>query len=167
MFRFPTIASAFGAGIFAICAAQGGSFPSQNDYSRTSGAGVFPLMITAGALDPAAKVPAINAVKGSKINNISVPFPLGVLQHGNIYNIIIATQNTTWKGTCHASYKIVQNGETISSGNIQSYTCKPGDCFMWVKSSDPIPEKLGAATLVGTVQFRNRTASISVPVVIV
>ena len=60
--------------------------------------GVMANFITAGNVDPKARVPALNAVPGAGVQNLSVALPVSVLLHGTAYQYLMSSENVTFKG---------------------------------------------------------------------
>jgi len=114
---------------------------------------MLPASITAGAPDPAGKVPTINGVPGSQVENLDVSFPLALLAHGTQYVYSITVQDNSYTGSCTVSYALtqVQNAKkvTLDSAVITKFNTAPGDVFLWVILGKPIPNSPGLATLEG------------------
>jgi hypothetical protein len=156
-----------------VCGSHADPFPAQNDFGhsdKSPTAGVFPLLVSIGTTDPSGKVPVINGVKGADVSNIALAFPIGVLEHGKSYTVVMSTENGTFNGTCTDSYALVQSsgGSTsvLQSAKIHTFKCGAGQVFLWVINTAKIPNAKGAITLVGTVSFGKSQASIKVPMVI-
>jgi hypothetical protein len=120
--------------------------------------GVLPTILTAGLFDSNGKVPAINGVTGSAVDNLDVAFPQSVLQHGNFYVYLLAQQNTSFSGTCTSSFKLtqVQGGQTVTldSGTFKkNFSCLPGSYYAWDLVGKAIPNSPGLVTLEGTIAF--------------
>jgi hypothetical protein len=119
--------------------------------------GVIPLFISAGALDPNGKVPAIDAVPGSGVTNSDIAQPLAVLTHGTSYVFSVALQNVNFTGTYQVSYTLTQiqlnKTVTLDSGKNSSFTCNPGGQWLFAFDGKAIPDFPGPATLTGTVTY--------------
>jgi hypothetical protein len=148
-----------------------GFFVSSDAVAETADAtaappGVIAAFITAGAIDPKRKVPALDAVKGAGISNISMASPLAVLKHGSFYAFILTSQNVTFKGTCADSYVLQRGAKILARGSIHTYGCAPGTYWEWEAVSPAIPNSPGLATLVGTVTFGGKKTTTSATVLI-
>jgi hypothetical protein len=97
---------------------------------------MFPTSITAGLPDPAGKVPTINGVPGSQVENLDVAFPLALLTHGNRYVYSVTVQDNSYSGLCTVSYALtqLQNGKkvTLDSAVITKFKTAPGNIWLWV-----------------------------------
>ena len=82
--------------------------------------GVIANFITAGTPDPGRRLPVLNAIPGARVDNIAMASPLGVLQHGHAYVLILTSQNATFKGICADSYTLKQGATVLASGKIRS-----------------------------------------------
>jgi hypothetical protein len=136
-----------------------------NTDAVTAIPGVIAAFITAGAVDPRGKVPALDAVKGT-ISNITVASPLTVLQHGSFYTFVLASQNVTFKGTCTDSYVLQRGTKILARGPIHTYPCAAGTYWEWAANSPAIPNSPGLATLVGTVTFSGKKTTTTANVLI-
>jgi hypothetical protein len=126
--------------------------------AATATPGVLAAFIAAGPVDPNGKVPAINAVAGAGVSNRSEAFPVAVLQHGSAYTFLLASQNTTYAGTCKDSFTLTQGSGaskvTLAHGVIKgSYSCAAGTTWAWDINSAAIPDSPGLATLTGIVTY--------------
>jgi hypothetical protein len=128
--------------------------------------GVIANFITAGAPDPRGKVPVIDGVPGAGVQNIAIASPLGILQHGRIYTVIVTSQNNSFKGVCADSYVLKKGAAVLASGKIHTYACQPGTYWEWAANTPAIPNKPGLATLVGTVTYGGKTATTTATVLI-
>jgi hypothetical protein len=137
-----------------------------NTDTATPIPGVIAAFITAGAADPNRKVPKLNAVAGAGVTNIAISSPLGILQHGGFYTILLASQNVTFKGTCTDSYVLQRGKKILAHGTIHTYACAAGSYWEWAINTPAIPNSLGLATLVGTVAFGGNKVTTSAKVVI-
>jgi hypothetical protein len=126
---------------------------------------MLPTSITAGSIDPAGKVPAIDGVPGSKVTNVDVAFPLGLLKHGTEYVYSFTIQDNNYTGSCTASYSLtqVQDGKTVTleSADFKTFTTKPGNYWFWVGTGKAIPDSPGLAKLNGIVKCGTSTNTIS------
>jgi hypothetical protein len=126
-------------------------------------AGVMPLFISAGAPDPNGKVPAVNAVTGSGVNNLDISAPLATLVNGGSYVYTIALQDVNFTGTCQASFTLTQvqynKTVTLDSGKVSTFACGPGNWWGWAFSGKTIPNSPGPATLTGTVTYGSQKAT--------
>jgi hypothetical protein len=115
---------------------------------------MLPTSITAGLPDPAGKVPTINGVPGSLVENLDVSFPLALLAHGNRYVYSVTVQDNDYTGSCTVSYALtqVQNGKkvTLDSAKIKTFNTAPGNIWLWVILGKAIPNSPGLATLTGS-----------------
>jgi len=149
-------------------------FASIQTFAQTQAAavvpGILPAFITAGIIDPNGKVPALNAVPGSGVANLSEAMPLTILNHGNSYSYLVALQDYNFTGTCVVSFKLtqLQNGNivTLDSGTIKTFDSSPGQVWAWVKTGKPIPNAPGIATLMGSVKYGTKTVSVKTTVVL-
>ena len=128
--------------------------------------GVIANFITAGTPDPKGRVPALDAVAGAGVQNITMASPLGILQHGRVYTLILTSQNNTFRGVCADSYSLKQGTAVLASGKIHNYACQPGTYWQWSVNSPVIPNKPGLATLTGTVTYGGKTATTTATVLI-
>jgi hypothetical protein len=135
----------------------------------TNVGGVVPAFITAGQIDPDGKVPGVNLVPGSGVNNLDLPFPLTALAHGSSYVYTIALQDVNFTGTCQASFTLtqVQFGTTVTldSGTDPKFSCSPGTIWFWDFGGKVIPNSPGPATLTGSVTYGSRKATTTATVV--
>jgi hypothetical protein len=135
-----------------------------------SGPAMLPTSITAGYIDPAGKVPAINGVPGSQVENLDLSFPVAQLVQGVRYVYSVSVQDNTYTGSCTVSYKLtqVQSGKTVTldSANITTFNTSPGNIWIWVATGKPIPNSPGVATLTGTFKCGSNTSSIKTTVVL-
>jgi hypothetical protein len=126
---------------------------------------MLPTSITAGHIDPAGKVPALNAVPGSKVTNSDIAFPLALLVHGSEYVYSITAEDNNYTGSCTLSYTLTQVQDektvTLQSGNFKTFNTKPGNIWMWVALGKAIPDSPGLAKLTGTATCGTSTNSIS------
>jgi hypothetical protein len=128
--------------------------------------GVIANFITAGPTDPKGKIPAIDAVPGAGVRNIAIATPLGILEHGHVYTVIVTSQNNTFKGTCTDSYALKKGTTILASGKIHTYDCGLGTYWEWATNTPAIPDKPGLATLTGTVTYGGKTATTTSTVLI-
>ena len=133
--------------------------------------GVMTTFVTAGAIDPNGKVPAVNAVPGSGVPNLDIAAPLAILQHGSAYVYLLASQNTTFSGTCKDTYELtqIQGGKKVvlDSGVMKSaYTCDAGQFWSWAIVGKAVPDAPGLATLTGTVTYGTKKISTKLAVLI-
>ncbi len=128
--------------------------------------GVIAAFITAGAVDPKGKVPALNAVTGAGVSNVTVASPQAILQHGHFYTFVLASQNIAFKGSCTDSYVLERGTKILAHGTIHTYACAAGTYWEWAANSPAIPNSPGLATLVGTVTFGGKKATTSASVLI-
>src|ERR1700744_5976149 len=95
---------------FAACAGtvlgSGHAVAAATPDAAAAPPGVIANFITAGTPDPKGKVPVLNAIRGAGVENIALASPLGILQHGHIYLLILTSQNNTFRGTCADSYTL-------------------------------------------------------------
>jgi hypothetical protein len=124
-----------------------------------------------GPVDSAGKVPALNAVPGSAISNVSIPVPLRVIGAGAGYTVTVASQNFGFKGTCVTGYTLTANVAgtltTLASAATTPYQCGKNTVWVWVFNTPAIPSDLGAATLTGTVTYGTTVVKQVVPITIV
>jgi hypothetical protein len=128
--------------------------------------GVIANFITAGTPDPRGRVPAIDAVAGAGVQNIAMASPLGILQHGRVYALLLTSQNNTFRGVCADSYTLKRGAAILASGKIHTYACQPGTYWQWTVNTPVIPNKPGLATLTGTVTYGGKTAATTATVLI-
>ena len=143
---------------------------AQDTNAPAAAPGVMPAFITAGALDPAGKVPVLNGVPGAGVNNLDIALPLTLLTHGTSYFYIVALQDRNFTGTCVVSFKLtqVQAGKTVilDSGTIKSFKSTPGQQWAWAAVGKAIPNSPGLATLTGSVKYGTTTTSVNLAVVL-
>ncbi len=154
--------------LMAIAAGVAGEAAAQDSEIVGTAAtpGVIAAFITAGAIDPNGKVPALNAVKGAGVTNISMASPIAILQRGHSYAFLLASQNIDFKGTCSDSYVLQRGAKILARGSIHTYACAPGTYWEWEIYSPAIPNSPGPATLVGTVTFKGQKATTTANVII-
>jgi hypothetical protein len=128
--------------------------------------GVIANFITAGPTDPKGRIPVIDAVSGAGVRNIAIATPLGILEHGHVYTVIVTSQNNTFKGTCTDSYTLKKGTTVLASGKIHTYACGLGTYWEWDTNTPAIPDKPGLATLTGTVTYEGKTATTTSTVLI-
>jgi len=125
---------------------------------------MLPTSITAGLPDPAGKVPTINGVPGSQVENLDVSFPLAILAQGNRYVYSTTVQDNSYTGSCTVSYALtqVQNGKkvTLDAAKITTFKTAPGNIWLWVILGKAIPNSPGLATLTGTFKCGTNVDSI-------
>lgn len=158
-------------GVWAGVAVSTAAFSSvgQSAAAATAAAappGVIANFVTAGTPDPKGRVPALNAVPGAGVDNVTMAMPLGVLQHGHVYTVMVTSQNNTFEGFCTDSYTLRQGTTVLMSGKIKTFACQPGTYWAWVANSRPIPNKPGLATLTGTVTYGGKTTTTTSTVLI-
>ena len=118
------------------------------------------------APDPKGKVPALDAVAGAGVSNIAIASPLGILQPGHAYTVVLTSQNNSFKGMCADSYTLKRGTVVLASGKIHSYACQPGTYWEWAATTPAIPNSPGLATLTGTVTYGGKTATTTSTVLI-
>jgi hypothetical protein len=128
--------------------------------------GVIANFITVGTPDPKGRIPVIDGVPGAGVQNIAIASPLGILQHGHVYTVIVTSQNNTFKGVCSDSYVLKRGTTVLASGRIHTYDCQPGTYWEWEANTPAIPNKPGLATLTGTVTYGGKTATTTSTVLI-
>jgi len=169
-YALPTALALSDFNLVAYTAFGNGALGSITSLKVTNTAGVIPAFITAGFTDPNGKVPTLNGVPGSGVNNLDVAMPLTTLVVGTTYVYTIALQDVNFSGTCKASFKLTQvqfnKTVTLDSGSVQSFNCVPGGVWAWVWGGKPIPNYLGPATLTGTVTYGSSTATTSTTMII-
>jgi hypothetical protein len=114
------------------------------------------LYAVIGATDPNNKVPALDAVPGAGISNVSVALPVDILLPGVSYTVVFGVQNLGFNGTCTASYILGAgaNGEqVISNYYTEPYTCAAHSIWTFPFPVGAIPNIPGPALLTATVQF--------------
>jgi hypothetical protein len=157
-----------GLALSAFCILTVGSVPmqAQSDSIQDAPAtvpGMLPAFISAGYIDPNGKVPTINAVPGSGIENLDISFPVTVLNHGTNYVYSVVVQDNNYSGKCTVAYKLtqVQNGKTVTldSLTITSFTTAPGNVWLWVATGKAIPNSPGIATLTGILTYGGTTTT--------
>ncbi len=140
------------------------TFAAGVSASAQSVPAMLPTSVTAGLIDPAGKVPTINGVPGSKVTNLDVSFPLGILTNGNRYVYSITVEDNNYTGSCTVSYALtqLQNGKkvTLDSAKITKFKTAPGNIWLWVATGKAIPNSPGVATLTGTFKCGANTNSI-------
>lgn len=131
---------------------------------------MLPTSVTAGAIDPAGKVPTINGVPGSQVTNLDVAFPLSLLAQGNQYVYAITVEDNNYSGSCTVSYALtqIQNGKkvTLDSKLITKFNTAPGNIWLWVAEGKPIPNSPGLATLEGIFKCGTNKNTISATVLL-
>jgi len=153
---------------FAACAGMGlgiGRVAAAADAAAEP-PGVIANFITAGTPDPRGKVPVLDGIHGAGVDNIAMASPLGILQHGQVYLLLLTSQNNTFRGNCADSYTLKQGASVLASGKIHSYACQPGTYWQWAAQTRAIPNKPGLATLTGTVTYGGKTATTTTTVLI-
>jgi len=155
---------------FGDCSGSGCAEGSIASIRVVDTAGVIPVFITAGAIDPNGKVPAIDAVPGSGVTNYDIAQSLAVLTHGTSYEFSIALQDVNFTGTCQVSYTLTQiqlnKTVTLDSGKNSSFSCSPGQFWLFAFGGKAIPDFPGPATLTGTVTYGATKANVVSTVVI-
>jgi hypothetical protein len=124
-----------------------------------AGPEVFITSVTAGIVDPNGKVPTLNGVPGSGVNNYDIADPVAVLQNGTMYVIGLSSQGspdfrgfsatacasggtpTAPNTCCTDTYELMQGTVTLASGTIgpASYQCGPNSYFIWLTTTAAIP----------------------------
>ena len=119
--------------------------------------GMIPTSMTAGYVDPNGKVPTVNAVPGSGVENVDLSFPTALLVHGVRYVYATTVQDNNYTGSCTVSFKLTQvhAGKTVvlDSGTINTFSTKPGNVWLWVILGKAIPNSPGPATLTATYRY--------------
>jgi hypothetical protein len=132
--------------------------------------GMLPAFIAAGNIDPNGKVPALNAVPGAGVSNLSLAFPVTVLNHGTRYVYSVVLQDFNFTGSATVSFKLtqVQSGKTVTldSSTIKTFTTAPGNVWIWVTTGAAIPNSPGVATLTGYVKYGTTTTTTKTTVVL-
>lgn len=122
-----------------------------------------------GAADPNKKVPTIDAVQGAGISNVSMAFPVYILQPGVTYEVVVGAQNYGFSGNCVASYTLA-TGATgtgfVSSYSTESYDCPASSIATLPFPVAAIPNVPGAALLTATVTFGSTKVVTKIPLVI-
>jgi hypothetical protein len=148
--------SATGA-IFCITALAGfqakAEAPAPDATAAVASPAVMANFIAAGAIDPRGKVPALNAVAGAGVQNISLALPVSVLVHGRVYVYVLSSQNVTFKGTCTDSYTLSRGTVILDHKVIHTYDCGANTEWEWAAIGKAIPNSPGPATLTGTVTY--------------
>jgi hypothetical protein len=137
---------------------------AQTESAPATVPAMLPTSITAGYIDPNGKVPTINGVSGSGVENLDISFPVAQLVHGNQYVYSITVQDNNYTGSCTVSYSLtqVQSGKTVKldGAKITTFTTAPGNIWLWVATGKAIPNSPGVATLAGTFKCGTNTSSI-------
>jgi hypothetical protein len=157
------------AGVAALIATfhgAGHAAAAQTADATAALPGVIANFITAGTPDPKGKVPVIDGVPGAGVQNIAIASPLGILQHGHVYTVIVTSQNNTFRGVCTDSYALKRGTTVLASGKIHTYDCGLGTYWEWAANTPAIPNKPGLATLTGTVTYGGKTATTTSTVLI-
>jgi len=160
------------AGLLLVAGTPGSAQLAVKNGATQSATGVMITLVTMGYIDPHNVVPAVNKVPGATVSNLDLSFPVSVLKHGYNYVYQIASQNTTYTGTCKATYTLsqVQGGKTVTlaSGIIKkSWSCAAGGAWAWdISGKASIPDSPGVAKLTGTITYGANHVSMSVPVLI-
>ncbi len=156
------MASTFGAALMITAGLTAAM--AQTESASTTVPAMLPTSITAGYIDPDAKVPTLNGVPGAGVENLDISFPQALLVHGNQYVYSITVQDNNYTGSCTVSYSLtqVQNGKTVvlDSAKITTFKTAPGDYWLWVDTGKIIPDSPGLATLTGTFKCGTNTNSI-------
>jgi hypothetical protein len=143
--------------VFGDTDSGGGAIGNITSIRVVDTGGVIPIFISAGAIDPNGKAPAINAVPGSGVTNYDIAQSLAVLTHGTSYEFSIALQDVNFTGTCQVSYTLTQiqlnKTVTLDSGKNSSFSCSPGQLWLFAFAGKAIPDFPGPATLTGTVTY--------------
>jgi hypothetical protein len=114
------------------------------------------LYAVIGATDPNNKVPALDAVPGAGVSNVSLPLPVAILQPGVKYTVTIGVQNENFTGTCVASYILgagAKGQQVISNYYTAPYNCQANSIWTFPFPVGAIPNTPGPALLVATLQF--------------
>jgi hypothetical protein len=131
---------------------------SAEPAALVTGTGMLPASITAGAIDPASKVPVLDGIAGSEVTNSAVSIPLTVLTHGTSYCYTISLEDNNVTGDYELDYYIKQvvGGvtKTIDAQKIVTgKTTAPGDVWVWSIYGKALPDSPGIATLYGRVRW--------------
>lgn len=151
---------------FATCVGACAAFFASAGNSTAATPGVIANFITAGAPDPRGKVPALDAVAGAGVSNITMASPIAILQHGRVYTYLMTSQNIAFKGICTDSYVLQRGAVVLGRGQIHTYDCAPGTYWQWAINGRTIPNSPGLATLTGTVTYGGKKATTSTTVLI-
>jgi hypothetical protein len=144
---------------------------AQEDETAASAGTILPAFITAGAPDPAGKIPNLDAVPGAEVGNFDIAQPETVLVHGRRYVYSVALESATYTGKYSVEYKLTRvvkgKTEVLSSGTIASdKSTSPLDYWVWVILAKEIPDSPGMASLEGVITYGTHTVTTSVPVLI-
>jgi hypothetical protein len=132
--------------------------------------GMLPSFIAAGNIDPNGKVPALNGVPGSGVENLDLAFPVTVLTQGTRYVYSVVLQDYNYTGSCTVTFKLTQvqgtKTVTLDSGTIKTFNTAPGNIWVWVTTGKAIPNSPGLATLTGSLKYGTTTTSTKTTVVL-
>jgi hypothetical protein len=160
----------FIAGSAIALPAQPTESAAQDAKPETAIPGMLPAFITAGNIDPNGKVPALNGVPGSGIENLDLAFPVTILTQGTRYVYSVAVQDYNYTGSCTVSFKLTQvqgtKTVTLDSGTIITFHTAPGNVWIWVTTGKTIPNSPGPATLTGSLKYGTTTTSTKTTVVL-
>lgn len=153
--------------VTGITGAQAGAPASSPDaVGATATPGVMANFIAAGAIDPQRKVPALNAVAGAGVPNLSLALPVSVLVHGTAYQYLLSSQNVAFKGVCIDSYTLSRGAVVLDHKTIRTYDCGANTEWEWTTVGKVIPNSPGPAMLTGTVTYGKLTATTTTKVLI-
>jgi len=133
--------------------------------------GILPAFITAGLSDPAGRVPALNAVAGAAVANLSIATPTTILTHGQHYTYTVAMQDNNYTGTYTITYSLTQvvgaTTKTLQTGTIVSNkNAGPGSYWVWAINAPAAPTSPGLATLTGTITYGKNVQKVSTQVLL-
>jgi len=133
--------------------------------------GILPAFITAGLSDPAGRVPALNAVAGAAVANLSIATPTTILTHGQHYTYTVALQDNNYTGPYTITYSLTQvsgtTTKTLQSATIVSNkTAGPGSYWVWAINAPAAPNYPGLATLTGTITYGKNVQKVSTQVLL-
>ncbi len=133
--------------------------------------GILPAFITAGLTDPAGRVPALNAVAGAAVANLSIATPGTILTHGKHYTYTAALQDNNYTGTYTITYALTQvagtTTKTLQSGTIVSNkSAGPGSYWVWAVNAPIIPNSPGLATLTATITYGKSVQKVATAVLL-
>jgi hypothetical protein len=150
--------------------AQQAELAAQEGKAPATVPGMLPSFITAGNIDPNGKVPTLNGVPGSAVENLDLAFPVTVLTQGTRYVYSVVVQDYNYTGSCTVAFKLTQvqgtKTVTLDSGTITTFNTAPGNIWVWVTTGKAIPNSPGLATLTGSLKYGTTTTSTKTTVVL-
>jgi hypothetical protein len=122
-----------------------------------------------GAADPSKKLPALNAVSGAGVSNVSVALPVYILKPGVAYEVVIGMQDYTFSGNCVTSYTLgygATGAANTTTWTTAAYSCPATSIWTFPFPVSAILNKPGPALLTATVKFGTTAVVTKVPLMI-